>query len=340
MTQAVSRARALVVSPAFFGYERDIVAELERQGYETTFLDERPSNGAMTRAVLRARRGLVAGRIEKYYRAKMLELSGIKFDLVLVVKAEVIPRWFVEDLRRESSDARFVFYSWDALSNVKNCLDILDCFDELLSFDPDDVAAKPGFSYLPLFYTDDFSPMADDEAMTRSRRYTFSFVGTLHTERYALVKKIFAGRKGAYAFFYVQARWYFAVVKYLTREHSEVPWRDVSFNKLSRQEVANIFRDSIAVVDMPRRGQSGLTIRTFEVLASGSILVTTNEAITREPFFDPARIIVVAEDRIEIRSDSALAQLDGLTPPPVPPTSFRQYSLESWVRTIANGCGG
>lgn len=328
--------RALVIAPVFFGYEEDIVAEFERQGYQTTFIDERPSNSAMVRAVLRVRRSLIAQRTEKYYRAKWTELAGTPFDVVLVIKAEVIPRWFLEDLRRISPHARFVFYSYDAVSHVRNCLNVIGCFDELFTFDSKDVAVRPEFTYLPLFYTSDFASLAVND-MSRPRRFSMSFVGTLHTERYVFVKRIFDGRTQTFSFFYVPARWYFAMVKYVTREHSAVPWSDVSFRKLGRQQVAEIFRDSVAVLDMPRRGQSGLTIRTFEVLASGSVLVTTNAAIRLEPFFDPARVIVVPSEMDLLGSDDVAAQLDSITPPAGPPESFDRYSLESWVRTILTG---
>lgn len=336
MTTDFARGRALVIAPAFFGYEKDIVAEFERQGYDTTFIDERPSNNTIARAVLRVRKGVMARRIEGYYRAKIADLTGKRFDVVLVIKAEVIPRWFLVHLRRTSPDARFVFYSWDAVSNAGNCLELLDCFDELLSFDRDDVAARPQFSYLPLFYTRDFAPLSE-RGSSRPRRYTLSFVGTLHTERYAFIKQLFAGHTGTFAFFYLPARWYFIIVKCLTREHRSIPWRDVSFNKLSRGKVAEIFRESVAVVDMQRRGQSGLTIRTFEVLASGSVLVTTNAAITREPFFEPTRVIVIPGDAAGLASDDLRRRLDSIAPPSGPPASFDRYSLASWVNTILAG---
>ena len=235
-----------------------------------------------------------------------------------------------------NATARFVFYSYDALSNVKNCLDVLDCFDELFSFDSSDVENRPEFSYLPLFYTSEFTPRPASTP-DRPRRFTLSFVGTLHTERYAFVKRLFADRKGTFAFFYVQARWYFAFVKYLTREHSEASWSDVSFQKLSRRQVAEIFRESVAVLDMPRSGQSGLTMRTFEVLASGSVLVTTNAAITREPFYDPVRVLVVPGEPGDLESGNVLDQLDVLSPPSGPPDFFDRYSLESWVKAIIAG---
>ena len=327
------RRRALVVAPSFFGYEHDIAAEFERQGFETVLLDERPSNTALTRAILRVRKDLVNRRIDKYYNKKWAKLAQTSFAVVLVIKAEVIPRWFLENLRHQNPQARFVFYTWDAVDNVKNCLAVLDYFDDLYSFDPDDVALRPELSYLPLFYTQDFAPLPLAESKG-PRRYTLSFVGTLHTERYEFTKRLSEGRAATFGFFYVQARWYFALVKYLTREHSKVPWRDVSFHKLSRRQVAEVFRESRAVLDMPRRGQSGLTMRTFEVLASGAILVTTNSSIMREPFYDPNHVIVVPPNLNKSEGKDVLARLDAVATPRGRPASFDRYSIASWVQAI------
>ncbi len=333
MSALNARPRALVITPTFFGYEKDIVAELERQGFQTTFIDERPSNSSLARALIRKRKQLLDRRIDRYYSAKQTELNGVRFDLVFVVRAEATPRWFLQHLRQTNPSARFVFYIWDAVSKATNCLDVLDCFDERFSFNPPDVAAYPTFSYLPLFYTRDFAPLPVSEAV-RPRRFTLSYIGTLHPGRYPFVKKLFAGDARTFMFLYVQARWYFTVVKYLSREHRNVPWADVSFDKLSRQEVAEVFRESGAVLDMPQPGQSGLTIRTFEVLASGAVLVTTNETVIREPFFDPARIIVVPEKLTGLGLSHLRAQLDSIPPHRGAPKSFDQYSIESWVRRI------
>lgn len=336
MSSHRSGGKALVIVPAFFGYEKDIAAEFARQGYETICFDERPSDSAIGRAALRFRKEFMAGMIRNYYNHRWSELDGKNFDIVFVVKGEAIPRWFLERLRRSNPDARFVFYAWDALSNANNCLSVLDCFDQLFTFDPADAARREDFTYLPLFYTSEFRPLP--EVASANRRHTLSFVGTLHTDRYAFVKKLFAGRSGTYAFFHVQARWYFALTKYLTKEHSAASWGEVSFHKLRRENVAEVFRNSAAVLDMPRRGQSGLTIRTFEVLASGAVLVTTNPEVINEPFFDSSRILVVPPEPEAWPSQEVLAsKLDAITPPASAPDAFEQYSLASWVRTIIAG---
>jgi hypothetical protein len=327
-------SQALLITPAFFGYEKDIVAELERQGYATTFLDERPSNSAVARAIMRVRKSLISRRIEAYYRMKQTALVDTRFDLVVVIKAEVVPRWFLEDLRRRNADARFVLYTFDAIGNARNCLEVLDCFDSRLSFDRNDVAEHPEFTYLPLFYTPDFTPLPVPPA---ERRHSISFIGTLHTDRYAFAQKMFTGRDRAFGYFFVQARWYFAIIKYLTREHAHVPWKDVSFASLSRTSVAEIFRNSHAVLDMQRAGQTGLTMRTFEVLASGTVLVTTNSAIEHEPFFDPSRVVIVPDDPKALDAAAVGAAIDALPAPAKAPEGFAAYSLEAWTRVLTAG---
>lgn len=326
---------ALVLSPAFFGYERDIVAELTRQGFTTTFVDERPSNRAIDRAIMRVQRNLIARRIETYYREQLARLQQQEFDLVLVIKAEVVPRWFLEALRERNPQARFVFYTYDTLANAGNCLDLLDCFDARLSFDPNDVAARDDFDYLPLFYTPDYAPLSSGE---EERRHSLSFIGTLHSQRYALGQRLFAGRERTFGFFFVQARWYFAVVKYLTREHASVPWANVSFRPMTRAQTAEVFRNSSAVLDIQRAGQSGLTMRTFEVLASGAALVTTNAAIIREPFYDPKRIVVL-DDADRIDAETIWRKVDSLPIPRGAPAGFGVYSLQSWVSILINDAG-
>lgn len=321
-----AQREALLITPAFFGYERDILSELVRHGYATTLLDERPSNSALARAVMRVRKSLIGRRIDAYYRAKQDELAGAAYDLVVVIKAEVVPPWFLQSLRTRHPSARFVFYTYDSLSNAGNCLDVLDCFDELLSFDRDDVASRPDFAYLPLFFTSEYTPLGSAD-----RRHSLSFIGTLHSGRYSFAQALFAGIPSTFGFFFVQARWYFVLVKYLTREHRQVPWRDVSFSPLGRAEIAKIFRESRAVIDVQRAGQAGLTMRTFEVLASGSILVTTNQAITREPFYDPERILVVTSDPTAPEVANLHARLAGLSTPLSAPSGFDAYSVSNFV---------
>jgi len=331
----VSQQRVLIIGPAFFGYEQDILTEFRRQGHQADFLDERPSNGSVFRAVVRVRKSLLLRRIDAHFRAAAARLANSHYDLVLVIKGEVVPRWFLELLREKSPGARFKFYAYDALANSNQCLELLDMFDERFSFDRDDVERDDRFSYLPLFFTPEFAPNNGDVS-TPARRHNLAFVGTLHSERYEIAKRLLADGADAFMFFYAQARWYFAATKYVSGENRSVPWRDVAFRPMSREAIAETFSQSKAVLDIQRSGQVGLTMRTFEVLASGAILVTTNPAVKREPFYDPERVIVVGPDWDAQRLER---QLDHLQAPGGRPGDFDDYSLRAWVERISRLSG-
>ncbi|MGE4514729.1 MAG: hypothetical protein AB7E26_13095, partial [Chryseobacterium sp.] len=49
--------------------------------------------------------------------------------------------------------------------------------------------------------------------------------------------------------------------------------------------------------------QNGLTIRTFEVLASGKKLITTNSDITNYPFYSPENILVIDRENIQMNPE-------------------------------------
>src|SRR5690606_29410790 len=96
---------------------------------------------------------------------------------------------------------------------------------------------------------------------------------------------------------------------------------------------------SKAVLDIQRVGQSGLTMRTFEVLASGAILVTSNSAIINEPFFDPTRVFVISADPTPAQVEDLWRTIGGLPHPRDLPSGFFNYSLQAWVSRIVSSAG-
>ena len=93
--------------------------------------------------------------------------------------------------------------------------------------------------------------------------------------------------------------------------------------------VLNVFAQSEAMIDHPMKIQTGLTMRTFETLASGLHLYTTNKYIRQEPFYSEERVTVINEN------------LDGFTCCRKPNSgndsyidSFQDYRIDNWLRKI------
>ncbi|TFB65710.1 glycosyltransferase [Cryobacterium sp. Hz9] len=320
--------RALFLSPSFFGYENDIEKALVSNGYTVDFFDERPTNSSAAKALFRVGGRTAQKLVLAYYRRILAATAPRAYDLVLVIKGEVVPLAFLQELRRRNPDAHFVYYSFDAIPAGSNCTVLFDEFDALFSFDPADVASDPRLVLKPLFYSTQFESRPNQEP----RPLDLTFVGTMHSDRYRFVTSLFKAFTNTYGFFYVPARWFFYFNKFVSRSFAGVPVSTVSFDKLDKSAVADVFRNSRAVLDLQRSAQSGLTMRTFEVLASGAILVTGNTAIRQAEIFDPRRIVVV-DDYDAVDASARLREiLDSMPEVVGAPVGFEEHAVENWVR--------
>ncbi|WP_298744252.1 hypothetical protein [uncultured Microbacterium sp.] len=318
--------RLLLVSPSFFGYQADISRAFERRGWTVDLIDERPSNSSWARAAVRIAPLMLKRSIERHYRANADLLNKHRYHALLVVKGEVVPAWFIELFRSRNPAATSAYYTFDAIANSPQGARIFDKFDFRYTFDRSDVASYPTFTYKPLFYVPDYSPGK------RTRDLMVSFVGTLHGERFRFAKAATASvaEEDRELFFYSQAPWYFWFKRLTSREVRPISRREVSFEPLSRAAGVELSQRSRAVLDLQRSGQAGLTMRTFETLAAGAALITTNEMIRAEPFYDEDRILVVPRNPESVDPE-AVAEFIDRAPVGIAPPGFSSYSLDSWV---------
>ena len=325
-----AKKTVLFISPAFFGYEDSICEALIDNGYEVDYFDERTSNNSLMKAIFRVRKSLMKSIIEKYYQSIADKIRGKHYDYFLLIKGEVVPESFINEFRTNNVGAKLIYYTYDSINNNnKNSVYILKHFDSCYSFDFEDVKANPVLKLKHLFYTKEYK----QKAATNQRNYTISFVGTLHSNRYTAIKAMFGMFANTYVFFYSPAKWFFWLEKTFKSHYKAISWKDVSFSKLSKTQVAQIFMSSNSVLDIQRFGQTGLTMRTFEVLASGAILVTTNQYIKQADFYDPDYIVVVddinsVDNAAEIETKTNVLKSSILDKNP----TFEKYFVNNWVK--------
>lgn len=322
--------RVLMIAPSFFGYEEAIAREIQSQGHEVDLVDERPSNAPLARAIVRIAPFLLRGPITRHFTALLHRTRAAPPDLVLVIKGEVVPEWFLGELRSQFPDARFVYYTFDSFSNSPQGVALLPLFDAAFSFDVGDARRWPGVAHQPLFYRPEFHPGQ------APRDLDVSFIGTLHGDRHAFVHAVAATvppeRRSLW--FYTPAAWYFWARKLLVPRYRGIPWSDVRTTPLAIGSVADTMRRSKAVVDLQRPGQAGLTMRTFEVLASGAALITANASIRDEHFYDPARVLIVPADPSRVDPASVAAFIDDLPARGTSPEGFEKHALAAWTSAI------
>jgi hypothetical protein len=319
--------RVLLISPSFFGYEHDIVRALERKGLSVDFIDERTSNSPFMKALFRIRSGALRRAVDRYYRQFAERGFTRNYQLVLVIKGEVVPRWFLERVKRDSPGAVFAFYTFDSVANSSNFVSLLDLFDHLFSFQAEATSLDARFRLKHLFYGPDFVPLGN----AAPRKYVAAFIGTLHSERYRFVKRMTAGLGSTFTHFYVQARWFFALKRLTDARFREVSPSEVRFDKLNRSAVADVFRNSLVVLDMQHEDQTGLTMRSFEVIASGAYLVTTNPFIEETPLAQTGRVILLSPSPSVSDAREFAERVRALPIPSAAPDGFEQFALSAWV---------
>jgi hypothetical protein len=329
----MSKPSILFISPAFFGYELSITNALIENGYTVDFFDERTSNNSFLKAIFRVKKSLLTSVINKYYKSILSQIAQKQYAYFFLIKGEVVPVWFIIEFKKLNPRAKLIYYTYDSFNNNNaNSLYILKHFDSCYSFDFEDVKLNPVFKLKHLFYTGEFI----NNSNKPDKKYSISFVGTLHSGRYKIIKSLFNKIDNTFAFFYSPAKWFFLIEKIIKRKHANVKWHEVSFEKLSRQQVAEIFKLSRSVLDIQRTGQTGLTMRTFEVLAAGAILITTNTHIKETAFYNPAYIMVL-DDLNDVEISRVKKRLDKLDTKMEPIfNELNEFYINNWVKEFVN----
>jgi hypothetical protein len=317
--------RVLLISPHFFGYERRIANRLKARGAEVAFIDDRPSNSTLSKLLIRVGAAVIQPKLEAYHQAQMRKLAGRVFDELLFIVPEACSARTFQRYREAFPGARRILYMWDSFENKVRLRRCLPLFDQAFSFDDEDCQTY-GMSFRPLF----FGEAAYAVSETDPEPYAFSFIGTIHSDRYRIIKALVARARQmglrTFVYPYLPSRLIYGLYRCTKREFWGVSRADFHFKPLPYPEVVRVLRHSSAVVDIEHPGQRGLTMRTLEVIGAGKKLVTTNERIRNYPFYSPDRIQII-DRRTPVLSEAFFCS----PPPPLQPTLIAQYSLDGWI---------
>ncbi|MFN7313386.1 MAG: hypothetical protein ACK5UI_07875 [Bacteroidota bacterium] len=331
MSLPLADKNVLVFAPKFFGYEIKISEKLKALGANVHFYDERPANTFWTKAFIRINRNLVKSSITNYYNQILKQTAQHQFDYVFVVNLEAMTPEIVDALRNQQKQAKFLLYMWDSLQNKNSALMVFKKFDYCYSFDKSDALKFPELKFRPLFFIDEYD--CNLWPAKPAIQYDLCFIGTVHSDRYKLIKTI---QKKAIS---LQCRVYFYLyfhnpILFFYKKIRDVKFYDAKFSEfhftpLHASDIAEIIKQSNAIVDIQHPKQSGLTMRTLEMLGAGKKLITTNTAIVEYDFYNPNNIAVISRDNPELNAEflhSAYQEVDQQIK--------WKYSIEGWLYEI------
>lgn len=295
--------KILFLSVSFFKYENAIAKRLTELGADVDFYDERPSNSNLSKGIIRIYKNLYHVKINNYYNRILDEIQGKKYDYFLLIKGEAMPAFFLEKIREDNPAMEMIYYNFDPLTEYPNLIYNLKYFDKKFTFEYND-SVKYNLNFRPLFYVDEYK---DLNQISQKAEYDIVFIGSAHTDRYIVGEKVRAVANAqhlrSHFYYYAMGKMAFRLKKIIDKNLKQFDITKVSFDKLNHLQIIDFYKKTKSVLDINKPFQNGLTIRTFEVLASGRKLITTNVDIKNYPFFNPENILVLDRENIVLDSD-------------------------------------
>lgn len=321
--------KILFLSVQTFNLENEIKSKLEQLGAIVTYYDERPANNNLIKGLLRLKKSLLQNRIDEYYSQILLETAQINFDYVFVNRGEIVPEFFLEQLKAMQKDCKFIFYTWDSFSNHAHPVKILKYFDRKFTFDSND-ALKYNLNFRPLFFLDSFQTIKNDSSKIR---YNLLFLGTAHSDRYRISNEIvnwcITNKLTSFCYYFMHGRFVYLFKKFFDNSFKEFDYNKLSFKSLTVDQIADLYSKSDVILDINHPGQNGLTMRTFESIGARKKLITTNAEVKKYCFYNPNNILVIDRNNLVIDKsifDSIYEEIDDVL--------YNKLTLEGWIKSI------
>lgn len=322
-------ARILLIGPSFFGYRDRIADEMRRLGHDVDTIDDRPSESVAFKSIAKISPALLRGAVARYSDVICKLVASRAYGYVIYVGGMtfLFNRKQVQRIREASRSAIFVAYLWDSLANSSRLVESFDQFDRTYSFDPLDCAEK-GLEFRPLFFSGaygDIPPEPED-----GFDYDACFVGSVHQpSKFATVKsacdRLEKSGMRVFKYFFMPSK-----LASLLRSITDPVYRGVHFEyrPLKAAEVASIYARSLAVIDSPQAGQSGLTMRTLETLGAHRKLITANADIRNYDIFHDCNVFVLEDGSTPDKSFFTQKFNE------LPADVYESFSINSFVQTI------
>lgn len=325
--------KVLLITPDFFQYYKYITRELEKNDCSVERFRDIPSTSTLMRGISRLNRKFIEPSASKYMGEIIKNAKEKQFDTVIVVYGMTFsfsPK-MVAELKEALPGATFTVYLWDSLKNLPGSQEIVGLFDNVYSFDRADASER--IKFLPLFYHKKFEEIAKASESAK-KDYFCSYIGTAHPQKLKYINDMSERLKEKYPdqfiYHYIPSRLKYYYHKLKDKEYKSVKLSELSSERLSFNDIIDVFVRSECILDAPQQGQTGLTMRTLETLGAKKKLITSNQSIKDYDFYNPTNIYVYdPQEEFDFSSDFFTKPYEEL-----PTEIYEKYSLSSWVKTL------
>ncbi|MBO4484447.1 MAG: capsular biosynthesis protein CpsH [Lachnospiraceae bacterium] len=329
MVTDIKGKKVLFFSPAFFMYENMIADKMREMGAEVDMYDVRSVKGAFQRALLKISPVIFYRRSVRYYEDIIQRNKDKDYDYILIVKCDMTPKSILEKFKVVYPHAKLCLNLWDSVENIPGIKKKFKYFDALHSFDSDDCEKYPVLKFRPLFFGDLFRRESNSDDYS----YDISFLGTIHSDRFDVIKQVQTiatqNRLKCYWFLYLQSKFIYWFYRFTKKEFKGVKKSVFSFSKMTAVEIAKVIEETRIVLDIQHPKQTGLTMRTIEMVGMNKKLITTNRNIINYDFFDPNNVVLIDRKNVVIPNEFFDTSYNRL-----PDEVYEKYSLKSWILEV------
>jgi hypothetical protein len=304
-----------------WGYNKYIARALESHGHTVQFIDYYKLRYKYPGMLHKTGNFLTKNLFGYNFKRAHLDIVMERFlenmehqDVIFVIKGDELSAKILSRLKSKTD--RLIAFFNDSVKRYPRMKKIADYFDEVYSFELEDVY-NYGYHFLSNYIY--FDPKEFSEVKNRFNIFNISSLNQRknYVQRFA---SYFEDVNQNHKIIVLGDR---PVVDNGTCiEYIEEP---IPLNEVLRDYVAK----SRVLLDIQRAGQDGLSFRIFESLGLGKKLITTNRAVTKYDFYDPINICVVDPKRIEIPESFFLTDYN-----PVDKKIVANYKIENWVKFL------
>lgn len=346
--------KVLLYAPPFYSLYKQIQEELERQCCEVTFIPDtfqriNPySSTSSFRSLKRIYYNLYKPNL-KYLKQYKNRIENV-YDYFICINGFSFHPSILTELRRGNPNIKAVLYLWDSLSFF-DFSKSFPYFDSIFSFDYTD-AQKGNLKYLPLYWIQN-----NNAKLFSDIKYGLSFIGTLHTDRLRIIRKIMKQCDELEINYFIKLVYkerrlsLLDPIRYLYYKTKLIPnaigyvdeykvlrgniKEDYICNTpFTSNEVESIMQNSNCILDVELPYQTGLTNRMISSMGNKKKIITTNQAVKDLPFWDKNNICCIERESPMLNKDFICS---GYVPNKEITNYLESLRIDNWIKTLLYG---
>jgi hypothetical protein len=287
----MSNKKVLFIGIGFYDYEESIIREFKKLGYEVDYFSEVPPYNLVYRFHTRVKNEIKILAINSAHTLEIANFCGTDYDLVFVIKCENLTTVDLKIIKDKNPKAKFILYLWDSIARISNVESKFKFFDTIYSFDRLDCLSNNLLNFSPLFYRNEYAHIDYVE----KANWDIYHLGWYHSDRLELIKKliIFCNKNGVkYKMILFTGRFNYFIQSVFGGELKGN--KDyLIFETISAKKNHENILKSRSTLDIAHPMQSGLTMRTIELLGMQKKIITTNQDILNYEFYHPNNVLVI-----------------------------------------------